>query len=84
MEDKMITITRPIAGLLFLAALSLSTAVSADGIVNKVVNSPLSATGLVSGARVGINIYLQSKEAPGIEFMNPQSATRRSRLRRRQ
>jgi hypothetical protein len=71
MEDKMTTITRPIAGLLFLAALSLSTAVSADGIVNKVVNSPLSATGLVSGARVGINIYLQSKEAPGIEFMNP-------------
>lgn len=43
----------------------------ADGIVAKIVNSPLSAAGLVQGAHVGINIYLQSDAAKGIEFMDP-------------
>ncbi len=43
----------------------------ADGMVAKVVSSPLSATGTVRDARVGINVYLQRPEAPGIEFMNP-------------
>jgi len=52
--------------------ITMSTGVVlADGIVNKIVNSPLSATGLVKGARTGINVYLQSKEVPGIEFMDP-------------
>jgi hypothetical protein len=62
---------RPPIGLFLFVATTVSATAFADGIVNKVVNSPLSATGLVSGARVGINIYLQSEEAPGIEFMNP-------------
>ena len=43
----------------------------ADGIGAKIVNSPLSATGLVQDANVGINIYLQSDAAKGIEFMDP-------------
>lgn len=68
----MIPKTQSLGGLLLLAAFIVPAAVSADGIVNKVVNSPLSATGLVNGARAGINIYLQSDAAPGIEFMNPE------------
>jgi hypothetical protein len=43
----------------------------AEGIVSKIVNSPLSAAGLVNGANTGINIHLQSEDAPGIEFMDP-------------
>jgi hypothetical protein len=62
---------RSLTGLFLFVALTASATAFADGIVNKIVNSPLSATGLVNGARVGINIYLQSEEAPGIEFMNP-------------
>jgi len=58
-------------------ALSLSFAAfcgaaGADGIIGSVVSSPLSADGTVSGARTGINIYLEKPEAPGIEFMNPE------------
>ena len=58
-------------------ALSLSLtafygAAGADGIVGSVVSSPLSADGTVSGARTGINIYLEMPEAPGVEFMNPE------------
>ena len=58
-------------------ALSLSItaftgAAGADGIVGSVVSSPLSADGTVTGARTGINIYLEMPEAPGIEFMNPE------------
>ncbi len=44
-----------------------------DGIVSNVVSSPLSATGTVRGAPVGIDIYLQSPEAPGIDFMDPKA-----------
>ena len=44
-----------------LLLLAATTAVQADGIVAKIVNSPLSAAGLVRDARVGINIYLQSE-----------------------
>lgn len=62
---------RSLIGLSLLAVAGAPSTVLADGIVNKIVNSPLSATGLVSGARAGINIYLQSAEAPGIEFMDP-------------
>lgn len=43
----------------------------AEGIVSKIVNSPLSASGLVRGAHAGINVYLQSDEAPGPAFMDP-------------
>jgi hypothetical protein len=67
----MIHINRRLGGLYLLIAFIVPTALSADGIISKIVNSPLSATGLVSGARVGINIYLQSEEALGIEFMDP-------------
>lgn len=49
----------------------LATPAVAEGIVSKIVNSPLSAAGLVRGAHAGINIYLQSDEAPGPAFMNP-------------
>ena len=64
-------IYRSLGGLFLLAAVSVPAELFADGIVNKIVNSPLSASGLVKGARVGINVYLQSEEAPGIEFMDP-------------
>lgn len=56
-----------LAGLLLLHA----APVRADGIVSAVVNSPLSAAGTVAGAHAGINVYLQSPEAPGIAFMDP-------------
>jgi hypothetical protein len=48
-----------------------SSSAAAGGIVSKIVNSPLSATGTVKGAHTGVNVYLQSSKAPGIEFMNP-------------
>lgn len=67
----MIQIHRPLGGILLFVAIMVPAAASADGIVNKIVSSPLSATGLVSGARAGINIYLQSGQSPGIEFMDP-------------
>jgi hypothetical protein len=58
---------------------SLSTAMmisgslaSAEGIVSKIVNSPLSAAGLVTDARIGVNVYLQSNAATDAEFMNPE------------
>jgi len=39
--------------------------------VSTIVNAPLSATGTVVGARVGINVYLQSEQAKGADFMDP-------------
>ncbi len=55
-----------------IAVLVLGTGVArADGIVNTVVNSPLSAAGTVKDARVGINVYLQQPDAPGADFMDP-------------
>lgn len=58
--------------LLALAAVSLwPGSAGADGIVSTIVNAHLSATGTVKDARVGINVYLQKPEAPGIEFMDP-------------
>lgn len=56
---------------LAIGALLAAPGAAADGIVAKIVNSPLSATGLVSGAPISINIYLQSDAAPGIAFMDP-------------
>lgn len=49
----------------------MSTAAMADGMINTIVNSPLSATGTLSGTRVGINIYLQKPDAMDLEFMDP-------------
>ncbi|MEE8350579.1 MAG: hypothetical protein V3R37_00085 [Rhodospirillales bacterium] len=44
---------------------------SAHGVVSKIVNAPLTATGTVKGARIGVNVYLQKPNALGIEFMDP-------------
>lgn len=49
----------------------MGTAAYAGGIVGDIVNAPLSATGTVQGARTGINVYLQSDAAKGMEFMDP-------------
>jgi hypothetical protein len=43
----------------------------ADGMVSAVVNSPLASSGLVRDARAGVNVWLQSDAAPGLEFMDP-------------
>jgi hypothetical protein len=43
----------------------------AEGIVSAVVSSPLAADGYVRDSRTGLNIYLHTDDAPGIEFMNP-------------
>ncbi len=47
------------------------TGAQAHSIVSTIVNAPLSASGTVKDARVGINVYLQSEAAPGLEFMDP-------------
>ena len=54
----------------FAYALSAGPAL-ADGIVAKIVSSPLAAASTVRGAGIGINVYLQRPAAPGIEFMDP-------------
>ena len=51
---------------------TLTAPAMAEGIVSKIVNSPLSASGLVRGAHAGINVYLESGDAPGAAFMNPE------------
>ena len=58
------------SGLVLGLAIPLHAA-NADGIVSSIVNSPLTASGLVRNARIGINIWLQSDADPGLEFMNP-------------
>ncbi|GAG67616.1 unnamed protein product, partial [marine sediment metagenome] len=66
------TWNRVLAASGFVLGLTLSPhAANADGIVSSIVNSPLSASGLVRDARVGINIWLQSDADPGLEFMDP-------------
>ena len=65
----------PIAALAgaFLAGVFLATPpVAADGIVAKVVNSPLNSAGLVRDGYTALNVYLQKPEAQGIEFFNPE------------
>jgi hypothetical protein len=52
-------------------ALSIIAAGCSTNIVSDVVNSPLSAAGSVEGAHTGINIYLQTSDAQGMEFMDP-------------
>ena len=56
---------------LMLGSFAMMPSAIADGIVANVVSSPLSATGIVQGAHVGINVYLQSDAAEGIDFMDP-------------
>lgn len=48
-----------------------SAGAQAHNIVSTIVNAPLSASGTVKDARVGINVYLDSEAAPGLEFMDP-------------
>jgi hypothetical protein len=43
----------------------------ADGIVAKIVCSPISGTGIIQDAVTDINIYLQSDAVRGIDFMDP-------------
>lgn len=57
--------------LFLLVSAGLAPAV-ADGIVSMVVSSPIFANGTVRDIRSSINIYLQSKPAPGLEYMNPE------------
>jgi len=57
---------------LALGLASISIPALAEGLVAKIVNAPLSATGTLAGARVGINVYLQSDAAMGDAFMNPE------------
>ena len=49
----------------------IASIAQAEGIVGDIVNAPLSATGTVQGARTGINVYLQSDAAKGMDFMDP-------------
>jgi hypothetical protein len=62
------------AGLLtaLVAPALAATAAQADGIVVKIVNSPLNAAGLVRDGYTALNIYLQKPGAEGIEFYNPE------------
>jgi len=62
---------RSFIGACGIAALALPLVATADGVVGSIVNAPLSATGTVKNARVGINVYLQNEAAPGIDFMDP-------------
>lgn len=65
----------PVAALTgaLLAGVFLATSPSAaDGIVAKVVNSPLNSAGLVRDGYTALNVYLQKPEAQGIEFFNPE------------
>jgi hypothetical protein len=55
----------------FVLIFPLTGTASAHGVVNAIVNAPLSAAGTVRDGRVGINVYLQSASAPGAAFMDP-------------
>ena len=55
----------------FLLAVIGNTSLRADGMVNVVVNSPIFANGTVRDIRSGINIYLQRRDAMGLDFLDP-------------
>lgn len=61
-----------VLGLAALVVSMGSSAATAEGIIGSVVSSPLAADGIVEDSRTGLNVYLQSDDAPGIEFMNPE------------
>ena len=44
----------------------------ADGIVSQVVSAPIFANGIVKDIPSGINIYLQTDNVRGLDFMNPE------------
>ena len=54
-----------------MAILASKARVFASEIVSEIVNMPLSASGIVRGTRVGINVYLQPDAALDQEFMDP-------------
>ena len=54
-----------------IVAIAFAVPAAAEGIVAHIVNSPVSAAGLVRGAPVGVSVLLQSATARGIEFMDP-------------
>ena len=60
-----------VALIAFILILPVGGTASAHGMVSAIVNSPLSAAGTVRDARVGVNVYLQSPGAPGVDFMDP-------------
>ncbi|MDA7948894.1 MAG: hypothetical protein MPJ78_15635 [Hyphomicrobiaceae bacterium] len=62
-------IRSPLIFTLFGAATSISA--QADDMVNKVVNSPIFANGTVRDIRSGLNIYLQRRDAMGLNFLDP-------------
>jgi len=53
-----------------LATLMLGSA-QADGIVAKIVNSPLNSAGMVKDGYTALNVYLQKPDAEGIDFFDP-------------
>lgn len=53
------------------ALLATTVPAFAGGMVSTIVNAPLSASGTIKDARVGINVYLQTSEVPGADFMDP-------------
>ena len=61
-----------LTGAVLTSALVGTLPAAADGIVAKVVNSPLNSAGLVRDGYTALNVYLQKPEAAGIEFFNPQ------------
>ena len=60
------------AGALLAGVLVAASPTLADGIVAKIVNSPLNSAGLVRDGYTALNVYLQKPEAQGIEFFNPE------------
>ncbi len=44
---------------------------NADGIVSQVVSAPVAANGILRDERSGINIYLQTDQVRGLDFMDP-------------
>ncbi len=61
-----------LTGAVLTSALLGTSPAAADGIVAKVVNSPLNSAGLVRDGYTALNVYLQKPEAEGIEFFNPE------------
>ena len=52
--------------------LSVVSSAFADGIVSRVTSSPVFANGIVRDIRSGLNIHLQTDDALGLDFMNPE------------
>ncbi len=61
----------PLAQAALLDCAGLLAACSSSNIVADVVNSPLNAGGHVAGAPTALNVYLQSPDVQGIDFMDP-------------